>query len=129
MSTTPPGDETNPASINPVVDAADVVTAGLFRVASEAAIVAIDAEVPFLADPGIREIVKLVVDDISNKISEALQQAAAFGIIDAQTNAEAAAYQNAKAALLAAKSSGDKNAIDKANQDFDSTFASIVHWN
>lgn len=118
-----------PQTSNLAVTSTDaLIHVAIMDVAVDAAIKASFLAVPWLALPGISGLFKWAVSTAFGYLSQFLEQAAAFSLIDQQTNAEAAAYQKSVEALKAAQASGDPHALQASHDDLKATLARLIHF-
>lgn len=120
-----------PQTKNTTVGVVDSIIHGaIMDVAVNGAVRAATAAVPFLGFPVISTLFKWGVNWIAGLLSEQLERAAAFAIIDHQTNAQANAYKEAVEELrkLHSESPEDKDAIEKAKKEFKDKLALLIHW-
>lgn len=117
------------APVNQGVTAIDqVVHTAVMTLALNAAEKALIAQFPELELPVLHQIFEAVLHYAFNYIDQALEQVAAFEVIDGQTDAEAKAYQDAVSQLAAALAKGDPNAISQANQTFSNDLGPLIHF-
>lgn len=106
-----------------------IIHTAVMEVALNAAIFAATAQLPWLLGlPILRNLFRWAVTFAFGFLDKYLEQAAAFAIIDSQTQAEALAYQEKVSELKKAQLSGDPHALAKATQDFKDTFSRLIHW-
>lgn len=108
-----------------VVD--QIIHDAIMEVAVNAAIAAATAASPWLGLPIIRQLFTWGVGLAFGYVTKYTQQAAAFAIIDAQTNKEAAAYQQAMTNLRNAITLGNEGAIAKTRATFQDALRVLVH--
>lgn len=121
MSDTPPTNVNGTATtVNKIISAMD--NAGVQVV--EAMII---ADVPFLGWPGIKQIWEGFFAWIASYFIKAEENGATFAVIDIQVGSEESGISKALAAVIAAEKSGDKDAIAKAIQDYQSAQSALVH--
>lgn len=117
-----------PPTGNPVVDVVDsIINDAIMVVAVNAAIAAALAAQPWLGLPIINQLFRAACNVVFGRVNYYTQQAAAFAIIDAQTNHEAAAYQQALTNLRNAINSGDPNAIATTRATLQQALAVLIH--
>lgn len=113
---------------NPVIDVVEqIINDAIMQVAVNAAIGAAIAAQPWLGLPIIKQLFTWAVNLCFGQVNNYVQLAAAFTIIDAQTNAEAAAYQQARTNLANAIASGDQNAIAATRATFQQALSVLMH--
>lgn len=88
---------------------------------------AIEAYVPVLATPGLKQLWEMAFEWLINKFKAFLQFASIKGVIDLQVNKEAGAVTDATTALKTADATGDANAIAKAKQDAADAIQNLMH--
>lgn len=116
-----------PLTGNPVVDVVDqIINDAIMAVALNAAIAAALSAQPWLGLPIIKQLFEWAVRRAFGFVSLYTQQAAAFAIIDAQINQEAAAYQQAMLNLRNAVTSGDQDAIAKTRATFQKALSVLI---
>lgn len=88
---------------------------------------AIEAQVPFLAVPGIKQIFEALFGWIAGKISEALQNVATFTVIDIQVGSEESGISQALANLIAAEKTGNAQTIQAAITAYQEAQSALIH--
>lgn len=111
---------------NTAVDAAEAIIRDVIMgTALNAAILAAEAEAPWLRLPVIKQVFEGSVALAFKYVSKYLSLAAAFTIIDTQVHAEAKSYQEAVAAARTAKTPEELEAAKNAMRD---TLGKLIHW-
>lgn len=117
------------ASVNNTVQTVDqIIQNSVFNAALPIAEAAIEAELPFLALPGVNAAFNLLMEYVATKLYDSLAEFATIVIIDEQTGNEESAYSKAEGVLRAAHLKGDANAIAEASKNLDSAIDDLVHW-
>jgi hypothetical protein len=120
---------TAPSGTNQTALTADqILQFAMYQVAEEAAEAALTAAYPFLADPGVKQLFDLIMDEITKVLYQKLAMFVTFQIISAQVSSEDNAYSKAEAALRTAMLAGDQNAIQSASTNFNSTLAKLINF-
>jgi hypothetical protein len=98
----------------------------------DAAIAAVEAEiiaaVPELGLPVIKQVLELALHVVEGLTEEQLLRVATFLIVDAQTGLEQSNLVKAAGVLAAATATGNADAINQANQDFEKALAALIHF-
>lgn len=98
----------------------------------DAAIAAVEAEiiaaVPELGLPVIKQVLELALHVVEGLTEEQLLRVATFLIVDAQTSLENSNLVKAAGVLAAATATGNADAINQANQDFEKALAALIHF-
>ncbi len=113
--------------VNPAVNVVDIINDILKGVSLEGAYAALVAAFPFLGWPVIGWILHWVISKVGGAIFAVLEKLTSFTVINWQTDAQQAAYDNAVAALKQAHASGDPNALQIARTSFKNTLRDLVH--
>jgi len=100
----------------------------MYQVAEEASEAALTAAYPYLADPGVKQLFDLIMDEITKVLYQKLAMFVTFQIISAQVSSEDNAYSKAEAALRTAMLAGDQNAIQSASTNFNSTLSKLINF-
>lgn len=127
-----------PTQTNPTATTVNTIVSDTFGAAETIATNAIVAEIaawtgpmaPFtawLVNTFIKPLVSPLVKYIGGKISDVVQTAGTFAIIDEQTSAESSAVSTALAAVIAAQKSGDANALATAIKNYQLAESSLVN--
>jgi hypothetical protein len=118
-----------PTPVNNTANALnEAIQIAIFDVALNAMKAYALVQMPWLAWPVVNQIFNLITKLLGNYIYTFLSQVATFAVIDMQTDAEKEAYSQALTQLLAAYSSGDQNAIQRATTDVKQAMASLIHF-
>lgn len=88
---------------------------------------AIVAAVPALGLPIVKQIVDVITQALSDDLTQLAETGVTFGIIDNQVSNEEDNITSATAALEAAQTSGDSNAIAKANAEEDAAAQALIN--
>ena len=103
----------------------------VISVASDVVVATVEAliitEVPFLGMPVIKQIFDGVFHFIAGYFVRAAQMGATFAVIDIQTAVEENALTKALAEIQAAEKSGDKDALQKALQDYQKAQSALIN--
>jgi hypothetical protein len=86
------------------------------------------AKFPFLGIIGIRQVFGFIMSYIFGTASEAEQNGATFAIIDSQVAGQQSDFKDARAALIAAKKSGNPDEIKKAIKAYADAHSAAVHY-
>lgn len=121
MSTTPLPANQTATTINTII--ADANSAGVKVI--EALII---ADEPWMGDPLIRTLLGDLLGWLDGYISQAEQNGATFGVIQAQVNSENSAVNSAVAEVIAAEKSGIPASIQKAIQDYANANSALGHF-
>jgi hypothetical protein len=105
-----------------------IINDSMMKIALKAAETTLESAVPELDLPIVKQFFELGMGVAFAAADKAMEQGAAFMVMDAQANAEAASYQNAVAALHTAVNAGDPNAISQASAAFDTTLGNLIHF-
>lgn len=117
-----------PQTTNPTVQVIDsIIHSAIMDAALQATEKALEAQFPFLELPILHQVFDFAMKELFSQIDGIAEKVAAFSVIDAQTSAEAKAYQASVAELQAAIQKGDQNAIDQAQAAFEQAFGSAIH--
>jgi hypothetical protein len=120
---------TAPTGTNQTALTADqIIQFAMYQVAETAAEAALTAAYPFLADPVVKQLFDLAMDEITKVLYQNLAMFVTFQIIESQVSSEDNAYSNAEGALRAAMLAGDQNAIQSASTNFNSTLSKLLHF-
>lgn len=118
-----------PVTTNPTVSTLDgIINNAVMTLALQLAEKSLETAIPELQWPIIKQLFEEAMKIGFQYVDTALEQVAALAIIDAQANAEAAAYQAAVNQLQTALAGGNQDAITAAQQLFTSTLGSLIHW-
>ncbi len=118
-----------PTTVNQPAKTVDgIINAVIEDAGVAAASAALKTAVPFLALPGVSQVVDLLLRYFASFLYKGLANFATLQIIQFQTSAEKHEYASAEFALRQAHLSGDPNAIAKATADFKKAFRSLVHF-
>lgn len=112
-------------------DIADkIIHAAVYDVAVQSARAAAIAEAPWIASPVISQIFDLLLGKFADWVFAALDKAVTFAIIDLETEAQRAAYDDAVAAFKLAiqppTGAPDADAIAKAEAEFKRRLADLI---
>lgn len=108
----------DPTGTNQAAQTGDTIVESAMKGAETAVEAALTADLPFLADPIIKQIFDFVMDELIGAEAKQLALLLTNLIVDVQVNNEESSFQKALAALKAAQATGDANAIQTALQNF-----------
>lgn len=117
-----------PTTVNGTAETINGVLKTVVGTGVDAARAAAVAEVPILGAPIISTLFGALLGWLSGYLYKALANYSTFLVIDMQTGNELDHFNQAAAALKAAQSGGDSNAIDQARLDFKNKLASLIHF-
>jgi hypothetical protein len=112
---------------NEPVQAADDISKSIFNIAVELTIDAMIAKAPVLAVPVIKAVFSYFVRRGANMLYSQLETMMSFAIINSQVQKQREQYDKAVVDLKTAQQNGDKNAREKAKQDFKDTLRKLIH--
>lgn len=116
----------NPMPVNTAAQEANSIEKTVEKILVPVAESAIQTAVPELALPVVKQIVDAIVSGVADKLTKLEELGTTFIIIDAQTWSEHHNMAEALRALIAARKSGDQNAIQKATADFQAAQSALV---
>lgn len=93
------------------------------------AVAAACVSVPFLASPLIKPLVSFVIDKVlGDYLGGMAKKEAANAVIDSQIEGEKHRHKEAETRLEAIEKTGDKDAIDKATEEFESALGDLLGY-
>lgn len=120
--------DSKPVLVNDTIKTVkEAIHIALMDVAVNASISAAIASQPWLGLPVIKQFFSLIVKIGAGYFEGFIDTAAAFAIIDEQTEKEASDYRSSVDKLVIAQQSGDPNAVTKATEDLKEALARLIH--
>jgi hypothetical protein len=117
----------NPSTTNSSAEVVDSAISDALNAAQSVAETAIIADFPFLGLPVVKTLFEIIFSYIVGKLTNALQTAGTFAVIDTQVASEEKALAVNTAAIRAAEATGDPNAIAQARANEDAAAANLLH--
>jgi hypothetical protein len=118
-----------PMSTNSTATTADVIIQNANSAIIQLVMTLAIADQPWLGWPVIKTVFSLALGWVDGYLSKAEQTGATFLIIDTQVSSEETAISRAIAAVSAAQKTGDKNALQKAIQDYANAQSALINNN
>lgn len=120
-------DVSTPTGTNQAAQLGTTIETGIVNIGVAAGEAILFAEVPFLAFPGLKQLVDLLIGWLSGYLIRGLSTVVTFAVIDVQVGAEKSDFNDALAALKAAQAGGDPSAIAKAMAAFQVAVQNMGH--
>lgn len=118
----------DPTTVNSGLALSDSMVTTVMDAATAAVEAEIIAAVPELGLPVIKQVLELALHVVEGLTEEQLLRVATFLIVDAQTSLENSNLVKAAGVLAAATATGNADAINQANQDFEKALAALIHF-
>lgn len=120
--------EIQPPENKPVELADQLINGVLQKFVSKAVVRALQVKFPFLAWPGVSQLLTYFIGKASAEICKELAEGTAFWIIDQQIQTKRQAYDEAVKELRDSVAAGGTDAIDQASENFDKRLRDLIRF-